>query len=934
MSDEPGGSDFLFLDEDEVNAEPSAQPEAQDSEENTTSTEEVESTSQPSAKQKEDISTEVVEELAPFDDNLALMTVGGTTQACWSLTGMDCPDCAMKATKAISRIPAIQTVSISAATGNVNVNIDMEQGSLSQVNSVLTSLGHAPEVGWKEIAGVKASHLCERLSMDRRSLERMLRNQPGLLDVDFSPDDRVLIQIPPESSEAVRMARDDALRNLTGKDVELRNTRSSRLRPDQIRLIGAGIAIPLTLLVFIFEILGFSQWLIATLAVPAILIGGYRMFMEAVASLQNRQMGFQVLTTMAVIGASWLGAWSEALLVVVLVAITSHMEGAAIIRARKAMQGGLDRLPRSARLVKEESTEHFISEVSTSEISMAEPSQEGPSLVPLAASGFSLNMSSHGDSPEDSHHSGLEEKGFEQVPLGILQVGDKVEVRSGELIPVDGKVVEGIGSLDVAPLTGESLPVRISTGDEVQAGLVLRRGPVVIEAVAVGDDTRLAGLIDQVHTYRDQPPRFQSTIELFTALWVPLVLFGAPLAYLLSGDVGNWKIMLLLWVVACPCALLLAAPVPHAAALSNAAHKGIVARGGDVIERASRVNLALLDKTGTMTSGNPELAEISLGEGYSRDRVLALAAGVEARSNHPYASVIRELCQQENLKPDKVTSIKDGEAGVSGKIEGKEVMFGRPDWIESKGANISEELQSALIESGVAGRGGSLLSQDGDAIALFTFEHDDTRPGAEELVQSLYAMKINIELLSGDAGAAVTAFGPRVGIPAAACRGDMDPEAKADWVEGRSRTHVVLMAGDGFNDSTALANADIGVAVGSGEQVSLDAADVLLPSEDPRLLAKLLEISAKTKMVVRQNIILSIAITAILVWSVLAGFNDKIWVGVLVHEVSAIFVILNGARLAGERGIFALLRDICVDLYSDVVDSFSVLIEQRAIRNA
>ncbi|GIS43597.1 MAG: hypothetical protein Ct9H90mP16_06670 [Candidatus Poseidoniales archaeon] len=189
--------------------------------------------------------------------------------------------------------------------------------------------------------------------------------------------------------------------------------------------------------------------------------------------------------------------------------------------------------------------------------------------------------------------------------------------------------------------------------------MVLDRGPIVVEATAVGGDTRLSGLIDEVRTFRDRPPRVQGSIEMFSKWWVPLVLVGAPLAGLITNDV---RLTLLLWVVACPCALLLAAPVPHAAALSTASSIGVVARGGDALEAAAGIDLALLDKTGTLTSGQPRLSEVRLAKSQKSENVLRLAAGLEQRSNHPYAAVI--LQEASGLGIAEVTSIQDGDAGV------------------------------------------------------------------------------------------------------------------------------------------------------------------------------------------------------------------------------------------------------------------------------
>ena len=936
VADIRDNDDFLFLDEDEGSGkalldkrEKRLRKDVTSSSEDLAETQIDEDTS---STVDDNIAEKSVEKLTPFDDDLANLSLG-VQKARWSLSGMDCPDCAMKATRAIQRLDSVSECLVSATQGSVDVEINLEQGNLAQLNSILSSLGHAPEVEWLEIVGVKASRLSERLSMDGRSLTRMLKNQPGLLDVELSNDDRVLVQVPSNSSSEMVEGRDDALRNLTGKDVQLRRAGAARLRPDQLRLLGGAIAIPLLFIVMICELIGTSAWILAAIGLPGVVIGGWRMFSEAIASIRNRQLGFQVLTSLAVIGAVWLGAWSEALMVVVLVAFASHLEGKALVRARNAMQGGLDRLPRSARLANAPEMK-VADKVSTATIELPTDSETGytatsplmseakglvASAVITGKKGLVTNATSTGtggfvggkllqtvndcDSPE--------------IPLAALQVGDIVEVRSGEIIPVDGEIIDGIGSIDRAPLTGESLAVRVSEGDLVEAGLVLRRGPITIKADAVGEGTRLSGLIDKVHTFREIPPRFQSSVEMFTVFWIPLVLIGAPLAWFLSGDAENWKIMLLLWVVACPCALLLAAPLPHAAALANASHYGVIARGGDAVERTSRVNLALLDKTGTLTSGNPSLAELVIGKGKQRNSVIRLAAGIEASSNHPYANVIRELCRSEDMSPSEVRSLNDGKAGVSGTLGGKKVMFGRSDWIVEEGVVVPVELEEALIEAGVAGYGSSLLSKDGEAIAMFSFVHDDVRTGAEQLVTQMYEMGVNIEILSGDTAAAVSAFGPQIGVPATACRGDMSPEDKTKWVEARARTHVVMMAGDGFNDATAMAKADVGVAIGSGEQVNLDAADILIPSDDPRLISRFIDLSRRTKWAVRQNILLSVLITVVLVWSVLQGINDKLWIGVLVHEASAILVILNGARIAGNDGMLTLLRNILVDMVVD-----------------
>jgi Cd2+/Zn2+-exporting ATPase len=828
----------------------------------------------------------------------------GTYELGWPLLGMDCPDCASKATRALDTLHQANDVQVSATAGTVRLKVDLQYGHLAEVSSVLRSLGHAPDVEHNELSGVKASAVATRNGLGRSKLAKLFRQQPGVLDVEVRDDDRVILQLVPDASPELFDKRNAALEHITGTAVRLTPATSTRIRPDQWRLIGGGIALPLLALVILGEILGWSDILLGVIALPGLLVGGSQMFKEAFASLVNRQMGFQVLTSLAVIGAAILGMWEEALVVAILVAFTAHLEGDALVKARKAMQGGLDRLPRTARRVTGNNSKKIDSK------NMLGFSLQMASSTPLiGADGCAL------PDPNAEH---------ETVPIELIKIGDIIEIRSGELIPTDGKILDGHGSLDKAPLTGESVPVEVSEGDEIQAGLVLARGPVVVEVTAVGDDTRLSGLIDAVHTFREEPPRLQSSIELFTAIWVPIVLTGAiAVWYFLFPN--DWKVILLIWVVACPCALLLATPVPHAAALSRSAHFGAIARGGDVIERLSKVNHILLDKTGTLTSGKPRVGEVVIAKGRQKSAALKLAGGLESRSSHPYALSVMEYLHQQKVPPSQVTALSDIEAGVKGMVSGKEVMFIRFDRAKALKVSVPKELQEAYKVAENNGHGASLLVRDTEGIALFTFIHDDTHAGSKELIAGLQKRSINVEILSGDNQAAVSAFAKSVGLPESSAHGGFSPEQKVQWVKNRSKTHITMMVGDGFNDAAALALADVGVAVGTGETVNLEAADVLIPSDNPLMLTDLVDLARRAQRILMGNLFITVGITLSLVAAVILQLYDELWVGVLIHEASVILVILNGARLAGGDGAFALLSSIFVSLWRDTKEAFALL---------
>ena len=838
-------------------------------------------------KPRLEIPEEVTEESISEIEDMSL-EVDGLHTFEWPIKGMDCPDCAAKAKRATRRLPGIRKVNVSATMGTVSITIDLGEGHISKVSSLLTGLGHEPDLPWQRVQGVTASGLAEKNGVGRTELRLLLTQVPGVLDVRFE-DASVELQIIPHVGTEIAMELEKGLKRIIGSSPSLKEVQNRRLDSGQWRLVSSIPAI--LILIAIVALPSLNQNVVLSLTLIGVGLSGWRMFLDAWGGLKNKEFGFQLLTSLAVIGAFFGQHWSEALIVSILVAIAAHMEESALTKARQAMQGGLDRLPRRARRASSQ-----IKKITSISLMPAEQS--------LLAANPAMDCADDDD---------------EMVSIELLEIGDHIEIRSGEIVPVDGVVIDGIGSLNRAPLTGESIPIRVAEGDEVNAGLVLDRGPIIVESTAIGTNTRLSGLIDEVRTFKDRPPRVQATLETFSQWWVPLVLVGAPLVGLITSDI---RLTLLLWVVACPCALLLAAPVPHAAALSTASLSGVVARGGDALEAAARIDLALLDKTGTLTSGHPRLDEIRIAKGQKRESVLKLAAGLEQRSNHPYAAVI--LREAKSSGAYDVKSLKDGDAGVEGKHSGKKVMFGRKDWLIREGVEISDDLLKGLNPE----HGLSLLAKNGKAIAAFTFIHDDLRPGAAEMIHDLQSMGVAVELLSGDAQAAVESLGKEVGISPMYCRGEIDPEGKAIWVERRSQGRHTMMAGDGFNDAAALAVADLGIAVGSGEQVNLDAADVLIPGEDPRAITSLIRIAKRTRSIVQFNIAISILVTVFLVVAVLTGL-DSLAIAVLVHELSVFIVILNGAFIATSGNRMNLFFSVFISIFKDYTEAFSLLFAKQ-----
>ena len=835
----------------------------------------------------------------PPDSEAIEISLDGIFQFDWGIRGMDCPDCAMKASRAVNRLPGIQSCKISVADGTVEISQDISDGTVSRASSVLSSLGHEPDIGWLRAVGANPEQIALGLGLDNKGLKNSILGIPGTLDARTDKG-HIDVQRVWISDPELRTASERKMIEILGEGHILSPVRESGFRKDQIQLLAAVLTIPLIMLVALIESSETIPQLVAwAISLGGVAFAGNQLFKEAIAGLRNRVVGFQVLTSLAVLGAIALGELVEALMVVSLVAFASHLENRALIRARQSMQGGLDRLPRRARV-----------------ITTDKPMETGATRSLNVINAVALDPSSVSDCDNDL------------VPVEALEVGEMIEVRSGETVPVDGVIVEGTGAIDRAPLTGEPIPIPVKVGDRVEAGLVLTRGPLVIKSEATGDGTRLSSLIDLVRHYKDQPTRTQSVIERFTLVWTPLVVFASPIIGFLFTSSTEQAILttLLLWVVSCPCSLLLASPVPHAAALTTASGFGLIARGGDVLESAAEVKLALLDKTGTLTSGRPTISGISVASGEDESRVLRIAAGLEARSNHPYAMTIIQEAEKRSLRPMSVTKIEDGDAGVLGVHRGDSVMLGRADWLRSQQVSISSEINEALEESRIAGKGASVLSVDGSAVAVISFAHDDAREGVLETINELDNHGVKVEILSGDEQASVEAFALEIGIDPSLCKGGVDPEGKAEYVTHMSAANRTMMAGDGFNDAGALAAADIGVAVGSGDQVNLDAADVLIPGQDPRVLSRMVGLAKRTRRIVYVNIAISVMVTMILVTAVLSGIEINLAAGIALHEASAIIIILNGMWVSGSGSQrLSSLVDLGRDVFSDITEIWAIL---------
>ena len=831
-----------------------------------------------------------VDNIVDLEDS-SILALDGVYDFDWKIRGMDCPDCAMKASKALRRLSGIEDCYVSATEGRVRVSLDVARGNTYKISSLLDKLGHSADVTWLSLASQRISDVEVRTGLNNKKLLNSISNIIGVLSVRVKSE-RLELQLLETSNLQIILMRKKMLAMFFGNDYLLMRTNHSYLDKEHIQLIGAILTIPFLLLIILLEqIPSVPNLMIIMISFVGVSFSSYYMFQEAIVSIRNRILGFQVLTSLAVIGAFLLGEYPEALMVSGLVGLSAHLENRALVKAREAMQGGFDRIPKYARIsIKKQ------------------PSIELKSI----SNKISLTI----NKPHDDDNL---------MPIEAVNIGDDIEIRSGEIIPIDGIILEGNGEIDKAPLTGEPIPLPVKKGDFVEAGLVLKRGPILVKCQSVGNDTRLSGLIDLVRRYRDIPTKRHTLIEKFTSIWVPFVLISAPFIGFITGNLFN---TLILWVVSCPCSLLLASPVPHATALSVASQSGLVARGGDVLETAAGIDLALFDKTGTLTTGKSTLKEIYTIRNFDEDKALIIASGLEKKSNHPYATSILEELKDRNLIASEISNLKDGLAGITGQDNSKSVIIGRLDWLIESGIEISKSIQNTVDKMRDNGYGISILAIEGKAVAVFSFSHDEAREGVKELIQDLKERDIKIEILSGDEQKSVESFAKKLGLKSTICMGGIDPEGKASLVSEKIKKNRILMAGDGFNDAGALAAANIGIAIGSGEQVNLDAADVLIPGRNPHSIIKLIDLAKRTRNIVLLNIVISVLITAILVSTVLLGYQINLAAGIALHEASVFLVILNGMWVSGNNiSRFSTLISLFKDLRDDILHAFTILFQ-------
>ena len=474
------------------------------------------------------------------------------------------------------------------------------------------------------------------------------------------------------------------------------------------------------------------------------------------------------------------------------------------------------------------------------------------------------------------------------VPIKAIKPGDRLLIRPGEKVPIDGRVIKGEALLDQASLTGESDPVEKTVGDPVYAGTIIYSGVLEVSTDKVGEETTLGKLIELVQEAEKQRAPVLRTADRYARYFTPAIIVLGLAVFLITNDIHRAITML---IVGCPCAFILATPTAVISALGNASKKGILVKGGDILEKAAEIDTVLFDKTGTLTSGKPVVTAVTALEGATPDSILALAASVERYSTHPLARAILEAAAQNNIPLADPESFKNLPGrGVEAVVGGKKYAVGRLEPRsdprlpgESRAAAPSNQKAVALWE------------KDRPIGAIY-FE-EEIKEGHDRLVDELEAAGIpEIQMITGDEPGIAAHMAKKIGIKK--YYADVLPEEKLEQVKAlQEKGHKVAMVGDGINDAPSLAAADIGISMGAmGTDAALEAANVALMGDDIAKIPYFFKLAGATVRTIHFNIIFATVFNILALVASGSGFLSPV-TGALAHNIGSIIVVINSARL-------------------------------------
>ncbi|HMQ39821.1 MAG TPA: heavy metal translocating P-type ATPase [Paracoccus sp. (in: a-proteobacteria)] len=796
-----------------------------------------------------------------------------------TLSGLSCASCVGRAERALAAVPGIEAPQVNLATGRARMRL-LDPGALPRATEALERAGYPAleEHTTLNVEGMSCASCVGRV-------ERALTETPGVSKAEVN-----LVTGTAEITHSAGIDAQSLADLVTAKGYPARpkaaEAQAAHLDhdADANRLRRAFLtALGLTLPVFIVEMgghvfPGFHHWLAATIPTQALWIAEFLLTAAVLAGpgrifyrhgVPALLRGAPEMNSLVVLGAT----------------------AAFLYSVIATFAPGL--LPEGARHVYYESAAVIVTLILLGRWLEARAKGE-------AGQAIRRLMDLAPDSAQVERDGGLRD-----LPIGQIRPGDIVRLRPGERVAVDGELLDGQGSVDESMLTGEPVPAEKSPGDALIGGTVNGNVPLRYRVTATGADTRLAGIVRLVEQAQAGKLPVQALVDRVTRIFVPVVMALSALTFLLWLLLGPAPALapavvaaISVLIIACPCAMGLAVPVSILVGTGRGAQLGILFRRGDALQRLSEARISAFDKTGTLTEGRPVLTGIETA-GIARDEALRFAAGIEAGSEHPLARAVLEAAAKDGIAPPEAHEIAAQPGhGIGGTVEGRPVLIGNPGALAAAGITADPDLLAHAEAAASEGRTPMHLAVDGTHVAAL-FVADPPRPQSAGAIAALHRLGLKTAMLSGDVPAAAEYTGRKLGI--GQVQGSVTPEAKLDAL--RQMGEGTVFVGDGINDAPVLAGADTGIAMGSGTDIAIEAAEVVLMRPDPGAVPTAIRLSRAVMRNIRQNLFWAFAYNVLLIpvaMGVLVPFGGpqlSPMLAAAAMAMSSVFVVSNALRL-------------------------------------
>jgi len=753
-------------------------------------------------------------------------------QARIHITGMTCTTCAATVEKGLAETPGVERANVNFASEEASVEYDPTKVDLAKIRGTISELGYgtATKKSIFPVGGMTCASCVARV-------EQALSDVPGVISANVNlASEKATVEYAEEVRFTdLRQAVKEAGYELgpeaeTLEDVTTAAQREMRAVRNRF-IFAAAIALSIMALGFGPSFVG-KPYLLWALATPVQFWAGWRFYRGAWGALRHKTAD---MNTLIAVGTSAAYLYSVAA-----VLFPSFFASAGV-------EPGLY-FDTSAMIITLILLGRFLETRARGQTSEAIKKLIG--LNPKTA-------------------VVIREGKEREIPVEDVQVGDLIVVHPGERVPVDGVVRQGYSSVDESMITGESIPVEKKVGGEVIGASINKTGSFQFEATRVGKDTTLARIVRLVEEAQGSKAPIQRLADVIASYFVPVVIGVAIITFIIwffAGPAPALTFAILNFVavliIACPCALGLATPTAIMVGTGKGAEHGVLIRSGEALERAHQINAVLLDKTGTLTRGEPAVTDIVTAPFSSEEEVLRLAASAERVSEHPLAEAIGKAASEKRLK---VSTASDFRAipghGVEALVEGKKVLLGNLRLMRERGVSLNglEEKANHLFGEGKTAMFVSLDSQVVGVIGLA----DTLKPDAKEAVQALHRMGIETLMLTGDNRRTAEAVAREAGIEHV--RAEVLPEHKAQEVKKLQQGKVVAMVGDGINDAPALAQADVGIAIGTGTDIAVETGDITLIRGDMTGIVTAISLSKRTVRTIKQNLFWAFAYNTALI---------------------------------------------------------------------